>query len=444
MKLNREILRLSAPAIISNITVPLLSLCDTAIAGHLDKVEYIGAVAIGSMMANALFWLFGFLRMGTSGLTAQAFGAKNNLDIRRLLLQGSMLGALAGLLLIIFNVPLANFLIRLMEPDSGVAMAAQEYFSIIILGAPALLSTLSILGWMLGMQSTIGPMIISIGVNVINIIFSVVYVFVLHLGIKGIALGTLTANWMGLVWAIIMANRFMSLKNMWVGWKPLLQKNSLRRFFSVNRDIFFRSACIMAVSLTVTAIGARLGAIVLACNAVMMQFFSFFSYFMDGLAFTAEALCGRFAGEKNVKMLRLVIKKILMWGAITAVVFTLIYVTSFTQIAAFITDKGEVLKMVKDYSFWIKILPSIAVGAFIFDGVFIGLTATKKMLIATFMSAVVFFMIAFVKINHLSITLAYPQNNILWTAFLAYLLARGLLLACMTPKVSSLTHLLPD
>lgn len=443
MTLNREIWRLAIPAIISNITIPLLGLCDTTVAGHLGRTGYIGAVAVGAMMANSLFWLFGFLRMGTSGLTAQAFGAGDTSMIRRLLMQSIILGLVIGTLLIALRAPLGSLLISLMAPDTEIAPLASSYFHTILWGAPPMLATLAILGWMLGMQTTVGPMIVSIGTNLLNIALTVALVFGARWGFHGIALGTTTANWIGLIWALWLARRIMPDHKLWHRGDLVIQSDVMRRFFKVNGDIFFRSACVMLVSATVTATGSRIGALTLACNAVMMQFFSIFSYFMDGIAFTGEALCGRFAGEKNTIMLRHTIKALLMWGGIIMCVFTIAYWHGYSLFASFITNRPDVIAMVHQYSLWIKLIPPLTVGAFIFDGIFIGLTATRKMLIATAIAAIIFFTIAFVNIAAHGMTITLPDNNRLWIAFLSYLLARGVILGMLTPTVARLKFTYP-
>lgn len=442
MNLNREILRLSVPAIVSNITVPLLGLVDTTIAGHLGSETYIGAIAVGSIMMNVAFWLFGFLRMGTTGLTSQALGASDRALCYKLLYQAGGVALAVGLLLIAFQSVVLSVVSMLIDADASVGVLAARYFSICIWEAPALLSTMVILGWFLGMQDTVRPMIISVGVNVINILFSLVFVFVLDLGFKGVALGTLCANWCGFVLALILLLQFSRPSGGMVGVRPkeLLRGRDLRRFFNVNTDIFFRSACIMSVSLAVTAIGARIGSLALAANAVIMQFFLFFSYFMDGLAFTGEALVGRFAGASNYGMLHLSIRRILMWASVVAAVFFSIYAVGYRTIISLITDQTEVVAYASTLHWFIVLIPPITVAAFVFDGFYIGLTATRPMLKVTFASALIFFAVCFVHISGGSVSLSLPANSTLWTAFLLYLLCRGVFLAILTPRSIDTIH----
>lgn len=429
MSLNKEILRLSIPSIISNITVPLLGLCDTTISGHLGNLKYLGAIAVGSMMCNALFWLFGFLRMGSSGLTAQAFGSGDKLAMRRLFSQACTLGLGCGIALLLLQYPLAQLLLAIMKPSADVAPLAARYFHIAVCGAPALLATMAMQGWMLGMQNTLRPMAVSIAVNVINILLSLLFVFPLKMGFEGIALGTLCANWAGLILAIMLCRRFFPKQSLWVGRKELLSGGGMKRMFRINSDIFFRSACIMIVTMAVTSIGSRLGALTLATNAVMMQFFHIFSYFMDGLAFTAEALCGRYYGAKDLTMLRRCIKQLMRWGAAVMIFFFVIYTLFSTTFAALITSDTAVIDNISHYTIWLTLIPPITVAAFIFDGIFIGLTATRFMLVATATAAIAFFITALINVSSSGISLAIPSNDRLWAAFLTYLFLRGAILA---------------
>ncbi len=437
MRINREILRLSVPAILSNITVPLLGLCDTAIAGHLGADSYIGAIAVGSMMINVTFWLFGFLRMGTTGITAQAFGANDTAALRTVFSRAVTLGAAIGLLLVLLLYPLRETLLILIAPEEPIRGLASRYYTIVLMSAPALLATNAVQGWLFGMQTTLIPMIVAIATNVINIATSLTLVLVFQTGFIGVAVGTLAANWLGLILALILARRKAGGK-LWIPFREVLgDREGLGRFFRVNSDIFFRSAAIMAVSLGITAIGSRLGALTLAVNAVMMQFFNFFSFFMDGLAFTAEALTGRFAGARDFPMLHRSRNALLWWSAAMAAVFFLIYFFASDPIVALITDSPTVRADIRNYHLWLSLIPPLTVAAFIFDGFYIGLTATRAMLVATVISALIFFGICFIHADGI----ALPDNGRLWTAFLVYLAGRGAILAAISPRVFSPSYI---
>lgn len=438
MNLNKEILRLSLPAIVSNITVPLLGLCDTTISGHLSS-DALGGMIIGTSMLNMVFWLFGFLRMGTTGLTAHAFGAQNDADVRMVLTRAGIIALFAGIVIVALSPVVKSLLISLLSDGGAPADFARRYYQICIFGAPALLLTNTISGWLLGLQNTLWPMVIAVTVNVINIALSITFVYLLHLGFNGIALGTLSANWLGLGIAIFIAYRFRKGNGLWCNPVKALKGVGLRKFFRVNSDIFFRSACVMAVSLTVTAVGSRLGDNILAANGVMMQFFIFFSYFMDGFAFTGEALCGRFAGAGDSYMLRRSVRCLLVWSAGIAVIFFFIYLVFNQEITHFITDIPAVMTTVEQYKIWIILIPPVTVAAFIFDGFYIGLTATRRMLAVTFSAAVVFFLVCFWH-PWSDAPFGILSNSLLWAAFLSYLFVRGAALAAMTPNLLNHPH----
>ena len=260
MKLNKEILRLSIPAIISNITVPILGLSDTTISGHLGSELYIGAIAVGTMMFNVVFWLFGFLRMGTTGLTAQAYGAQDNDECRKLLVRACASGLIIGVIILLLHIPIRWLLLLLISPEGQVADYAADYFNICIWGAPALLFNMAVMGWFLGVQNTVVPMIISVSVNIVNIILSLCFVFLFDMGFEGVAYGTMISNWVGVVIALLYVMKFYEWRFPRICRTDFLQLSDMGRFFKVNTDIMFRSACIMTVSLTVTSIGAQLGA----------------------------------------------------------------------------------------------------------------------------------------------------------------------------------------
>ena len=434
MKLNKEILRLSIPAIISNITVPILGLSDTTISGHLGSELYIGAIAVGTMMFNVVFWLFGFLRMGTTGLTAQAYGARDNDECRKLLVRACALGLIIGVVILLMHIPIRWLLLLLISPEGQVADYASDYFNICIWGAPALLFNMAVMGWFLGVQNTVVPMIISVSVNIVNIILSLCFVFLFDMGFEGVAYGTMISNWVGVGIAILYVLKFYEWRFQKICRTDILQLSDMGRFFKINTDIMFRSACIMSVSLTVTSIGAQLGALTLAANAIIMQFFILFSYFMDGFAFAAEALSGKFVGARDLHNLKRVINRLLLWALGVASVFTIIYIGGYKFIVSFITNEENVIATVDKYSLWLKLIPLVTVAAFIYDGIYIGLTATRQMLIATFLSAMAFLSICFIHPFGGNL-IDLPQNHTLWIAFLTYLLLRGVMLGFYTKRL---------
>lgn len=433
--IDREIIRLAGPAVVSNITVPLLGLADTAVSGHLGDPAAIGAVAVGAMMLNVAFWLFGFLRTGTTGLTAMAYGTGNTGRCLVLLWRSLLLAVIIGATLLALRCPLSGLLLAVVGAEEGVAVLARDYYLICMGGAPALLATMSVSGWMVGMQSTTRPMIVSVTTNILNIILSVSLVFGFRLGFIGVAYGTLVSQWTGLIIALLLARglgaRFASLWSRQQApglWRGIVRGGGLGRFFRVNSDLMIRSACIMAVSMAVTSIGARLGTVTLAANAVIMQFFIFFSYFMDGFAFAGEALAGRFAGAGDRAMLALTVRRLLVWSAAMALLFFMVYFFLYRTIASLITPEADVLSRISDFRVIVWLLPPLSVGAFICDGFYVGLTDTRRLLAATMAGAAVFFAVAFLP-SHFRL----PGAMTLWTAFLSYLAVRAALLGALLP-----------
>lgn len=428
-KINRDILRLALPAILSNITVPLLGLSDTFISGHLGSETYIAAIAVGTMIVNSLYWLFGFLRMGTTGLTAEAYGRGDDMQRRRIFTASFLLAFSIGLVLMLLNWPLSKLMLWIMEPSPATAALGEEYFRISILAAPAFLATMTIVGWMIGSQNTLYPMIISIGVNIINIALSFTFVFGMDMSFYGVALGTCIANWCGLLLGLILARRLARDSGLWAPLADIRSKLDFSRFFRVNSDLMIRSACIMSVLFAMTSFGGRMGDDVLARNAVIMQFFMFFSYFMDGFAFSGEALSGRFIGAKQPNGIRLTVKGLMIWSAAMTIFFTLVYYFLLTPITALLTDETVVIEGVSQLKWVACLIPVISAAAFIFDGLYIGMTATWRLLWTTLSAMLLFFLVMIPHIFGVKIDIA--PDRLLWCAFLAFLFLRGTLLALM-------------
>ena len=425
---DREILHIALPAIVSNITVPLLSLTDVTIAGHLDGAASIGAIAVGGMLFNILYWLFGFLRMGTGGLTAQACGRGDHRESMRLLMRSLTLAWTAGLLFIVLQEPLCRGALALIRPTPEVAELAAKYFHICIWGAPAMLSLYSLAGWFLGMQNARYPMYVAIGQNVVNIAASLGLVIGLDWKVEGVATGTLIAQYAGLLLAVGlwmhrygMMRRYLSRQGLW-------QREALQRFFAVNRDIFLRTLCLVGVTLYFTSAGARQGDITLAVNALLMQFFTLFSYVMDGFAYAGEALGGRHIGACNRSALSALIRRLFLWGGIMAVFFTLCYVLGGTGLTALLTDQVEVRHAAEAYLPWVWLIPLAGVAAFLWDGVYIGATATRAMLLSMAGAVAVFFLLIYIGVPRWG-------NHALWLAFVVYLALRGVIQTLLGRRV---------
>lgn len=424
---------LAMPAIVSNVTVPLLGLSDTFITGHLGSERYMAAIAVGTMMANALYWLCGFLRMGTTGLTAEAFGKGDAARRRDILTVALAIGAAIGVAMTVLSPLLCRLMTWLMSPPEATARLAGEYFLLSVAGAPAILCTMALSGWMVGSQNTLYPMVTAISVNIINIALSMLLVFVFHTGFIGVAVGTLAANWAGLSIAFLLALRMRSDGRLLSPLKQALRRVGLRRFFKVNGNLFVRSACLMSVSFALTGYAGQMGDTVLAVNAVLMQFFFFFSYFMDGFAFGGEALCGRFSGGGKIKELKLSIRGLAVWSGIVTLVFTLLYLFFTPAIASLLTEERSVVEGVEALQWAVCVMPAVSVGAFMFDGVYVGLTDTSRMMMATMAGAVSFFALHYLLPPVFPGSAAANGASGLWLAFLSFLLTRGLVLAGCLP-----------
>ena len=415
---DRQILQIALPSIVSNITVPLLGMIDVAIVGHMGSPVYIGAVAVGSMIFNLVYWLFGFLRMGSSGLTAQALGRRDLTEVTRLLVRSVSIALGIALLLMVLQVPLKWLMFWLIGPTLDVAPHASTYFNIVIWGAPASLALFSLSGWYIGMQNTRIPMFISIMQNVVNILASLTLVYGFGLKIEGVAWGTVIAQYAGFIVALGLLVRYYGRLFIFSFLFPLSTFH--KQFFQVNRDIFLRTLCLVAVNLYFTSAGARQGAVILSVNTVMMQLYLFFSYFMDGFAYAGEALCGKTYGAKNATAFHETLRRLWMWTLIVTTAFTLLYICGGEWIVSILTDEPQVIEASQAYLWWSWLIPAAGCVAFIWDGIFIGLTATRGMLVSSFVSALVFFAVYGLSVDLLG-------NHGLWLAQVIYLAMRGVL-----------------
>ncbi|MBD5239994.1 MAG: MATE family efflux transporter [Bacteroidales bacterium] len=417
--LNRQILALAIPAIIANITTPLLSLVDIAIVGRLGSPAYVGAVAVGGTLFSMLYWLFSFLRFGTSGLTAQSLGEGNDEKLRLTLLRSLMIAAIASLLLILLHRPLGGIALDFMATDAETRRLAEIYFNLLIFGAPAVLAQYALTGWFVGRQDTRTPMWLSLVINVTNIGASLILVFGLRMKIEGVALGTLIAQWVGSIAGLIVAAKRISLRR--INLRSVINLPELKRFFSVNFDIFLRTLCLIAVSVWFTRSGASQGPEILAVNSMLLQLFILFSYFMDGFAFAAEALCGKLVGAGEHLQLKKAISTLLRWGLSMAVIFTVIYAAGGEAFLRLLTDDGGIIHASEPYRLWAAAIPLAGFMAFTADGIVIGLTRTRVMLGSMAIATAAYFILWF----WLSPILG---NHALWIAFLTYLLLRGVLI----------------
>lgn len=422
--MNKQILHIALPSIISNITVPLLALVDTTIVGHLGSASYIAAIALGGMIFNMIYWLFNFLRMGTGGLTAQAYGANQHQATSYILLRSLTIAGGIALTLLLLQRPIFQVTFHFVTATAEVRSLASIYFNILIWGAPAMLALYSFTGWFLGMQNARIPMCIAITQNVVNIAVSTLLVFGYHLKIEGVALGTLISQYTALLLAVIFCLTKFDVKQHFE-LKAILDINTLKRFFQVNRDIFLRTLCLIAVTTYFTSAGSTQGELTLAANTLLMQFFIIFSYFMDGFAYAGEALGGRYFGAHDRLNFQRVTRCLFAWGGALSVLFFFIYFLSGTSLLHLLTDDSQVINRAQQYLPIVYFIPLISFAAFLFDGLYIGTTATRYMLISMFCASAAFFVL---------INVCTLSNTLLWLAFLVYLGGRGLMQAFLFKK----------
>ncbi|MBP5548424.1 MAG: MATE family efflux transporter [Bacteroidales bacterium] len=443
--MNRKILQLALPNIITNITVPLLGMVDTAIVGHLSE-QHIGAIAIGTQIFNLIYWNFGFLRMGTSGFTAQAYGSRRFDEAVRVFIRAISIAIAIALVLVALQYPLAMISKAIFNGSDDVISMALIYFYIRIWAAPATLGLYAIKGWFIGMQNSKLPMWIAIFINVINIICSLFFVIGLKMDIKGVALGTVIAQYSGLLVGLFfiyfrygkLFRRYNSIHFL----KETLHWRQMKLFFKVNGDIFLRTVCLAAVFTFITSESGRISDNILAVDTLLMQFFTLFSYIMDGFAYAGESLVGRYIGARNRKSLVSAVRHILLWGLALTILFTIAYALCGEQILRIFSDKPEIIETSRPYLFWVLIVPVCGFAAFLFDGIFVGATASRTMRNTMFIATAVFFILFFGLMALLNNNSNFnnPQsheflwNNILWLSFMVYLAARGISLAIMLRK----------
>ncbi len=416
-----EILNIALPSILSNITVPLLSLVDLTIVGHLGASAYIAAIAVGGTVFNMLYWVFAFLRMGTTGITAQFYGAGRQDEVMATLLRSLVLAVTISLLQLVLQEQVLDFAFRVMETGPEVAVYVNQYFHICIWGAPAMLMQYCFFGWFIAVQEARFPLYVSVFQNVVNIVCSAVFVFGLHWSVRGVALGTLIAQWSSVLLSVLFLGYWLRHHRdaRFFVWHRLSDVRALLRLFDVNKDIFLRTLCLVCVTLYFTSVGTEQGEVVLSANVFLMQFFTFYSYFMDGFAYAGESLTGKYYGARQIDHLRSVFRQLFRWGGSIALVFTVLYAAGGRLALGWLTDNAEVVDTAAHYLVWVLLIPFVSVSAFLWDGIFIGLTATRQMLLSMFIAGCLFLLILF------SVPLA-DRNHTLWLAFLVYLFSRGM------------------
>ena len=446
MKLHRDILRLAVPSILANITVPLVGMVDIAVAGHLgaaggvSAAALIGGISIGTMLFDMLYWNFGFLRGGTGGLTAQAYGrfhagdqdAAGDIAVTLERALGIAFGS--GLALVALQWVVVQVAFLLVDCSPEVQTLATQYFYIRIWAAPATLSLFAFKGWFIGMQDTVRPMICDLLVNALNILLSIGlgfgYAGLPALGFRGIAFGTLIAQWAGFTYAALAVRRRYG--SLFKAHAQPTENHGWREFFVLNRDLFIRSMCMIAVYIGFTMISARYGDMMLAVGAILMKLLMIFSYFTDGFAYAGEALTGRFIGEKSPDGVRSTIRQTFLWCLGVTGLFFLVYGIGGVPLLRLMTSDASVVEAGREFIPWLLLMPVIGCPAFTWDGIFTGATASKDLRNSTLWCVVGFFGVWFAGLGLLrAVRETVPETlaiHILMAAYFTHLLIRALYL----------------
>ncbi len=418
---NRRVWRLAGPIILSNISVPLLGIVDTAVVGHLPGPQYIGAVAVGALIFSFVYWGFGFLRMGTGGFVAQALGAGDADEVRASLARALMLAGVLGLGVVALQGPIAWVSLALIAPSDTVLPLADSYVGIRIWGAPAALANYAILGFFIGIQNTRAALAVQVAMNGANIILDLLFVLGFGWGVEGVAIATLIsevgAAGLGL-WLV--ARNLGSVGGRW-RWRLIRDPARLRRLFAVNRDIFIRTLCLIGAFALFTALGARMGDVVLAANAILFNFHTLMAYALDGFAHAAETLVGSAFGAGDRRQFRAVVRATTIWALVFSGVFTLLYLAFGTTLVDLMTTVPEVRETAYAYLPWVVALPLISIWSFQLDGIYIGTTHSAEMRNAMVLSVALYIAAVFV-------LMPLMGNHGLWLARVILMVARGVTL----------------
>lgn len=418
---DKALWRLALPMIFSNITVPLLGLVDTAVIGHLDSPVYLGGVAVGSMATSFLFMLLLFLRMSTTGLTAQAYGAKDPIRLARALVQPLLLALGAGLAIVLLRTPLIDLALHIVGGSDAVLEQARRFLDIRWLSAPASLANLVLLGWLLGVQYARAPVILLVVGNVLNIVLDLWLVMGLHMNVQGAALATVCAEYVTFFIGLLMVRRVLHLRGISLDMLKDAWRGNIRRLLALNRDIMLRSLLLQLCFGALTVFGARLGSDIVAVNAVLMTMLTFTAYALDGFAYAVEAHSGQAYGARDDSQLLQVWKAACRQSGIVALAFALIYAVAGEHIVAMLTSITQLRELADRYVIWQVVLPVIGVGCYLLDGMFIGATRGAEMRNSMAVAAVGFALTL--------LTVPVLGNHGLWLALAVFLALRGLSLA---------------
>lgn len=417
--MNKEILKLAIPNILSNISLPLLSTVDTALMGRMSAM-HIGAVGIGSMLFNYIYWNFGFLRMGTTGLTAQAYGKQDEAAIIHTLGRAIIVVIVLAIMILLLQSLIGDFGIYLMNLSGEQAALTAEYFYIRIWAAPATLLLYAFMGWFFGMQNAILPLILTIVINIVNIVFSYGLIEYAGMGVDGVAWGSVIAQYTGAILAFLFFLIFYKQYISFFSQKVLLQFDRFKEFLVLNRDIFIRTLCLTTAFGIFYSQSGKGSETILAVNVILLQFLNWMSYGVDGFAFAAESLVGKYKGSNSESKTRKAVRLSLVWGMGLGLLFSLVYGLFFTSLLSVFTNQANVIQASMPYLWWMILLPIIGTPCYIWDGIYVGMTASKSMRDSMLVSFVIYLLSFYILAD-------YFGNHGLWLALVLFLAARGLM-----------------
>ena len=425
---NRRVWRLAGPIIVSNMSVPLVGAVDTAVVGHLPDPAYIGAVALGAVIFNFIFWGFGFLRMGTTGFIAQAYGAGDANEVRSTLARGLLLAAVLGMAVVLLQAPVGALAFWVLEGNQELESLAASYYGVRVWSAPATLANYALLGYLIGVQNTRAALVLQLVLNITNVILDVFFVLVMGWGVVGVALASIISEFTALtigLW-VVHAN-LRRIGGQWI-WNHILYGPRLRALLHVNANIFMRTLSLIAAFFYFTARGTRLGEVTLAANAVLLHLHYFMSYGLDGFAHAAEALAGGAYGAGDRAAYRAAVRATTLWALIVAGIYTVLYATLGQQIIGIITGIDTVRAAASDYLPWVLLSPIISVWSFQFDGIYIGATRTVEMRNSMLLSLLIYVAASWVLIP-------LWHNHGLWLSFMIFMAMRAITLGLWFPRI---------
>ena len=448
--LNKEILRLALPSILANLTVPIVGMVDIAVAGHLQGTElftaaaFIGGISIGSMLFDLLYWNFAFLRVGTGGLTAQAFGRGDRRECARILMRALLLALGCAALILLIQWPFSKLAFLVIDSSGEVKQLALKYFFIRVWAAPATLGLMGFRGWFIGMQDSFSSMMTDLVVNGVNIAASIILTLGIGtwegFGFPGIALGTVIAQYSGLLYATLKV--LFRYRHIFDGFsrQDLRQSfagSEIRGFMSMNGDIFIRSLGFMAIYISIPAIAAHYGDLMLAANTILMKLLMIFSFFTDGFAYAGEALTGRFIGAKDLVMTKKSVRSVFYWSMSIVLGFMAAYWFGGVPMLRLMSSDAAVVEASRQFLPWLVLMPLTGCAAFTWDGIYLGATASKGIRDAMLWAAAAFFACWFAGVGILRAVSPLPNDapryqalaiHVLMAAYFAHLLARTVVL----------------